>query len=214
VKVRIYEDRIEVFYGDIHQLTIERLLGRNGHRIDYRHIIWSLVDKPGAFPRYRYREELFPGLLFRRAYDALCEAFGHGREADLHYLRILHQAASVSESEVEAALALMLETHVTPDADRVQELVQPKQPEVPQMAPYGIRRSARGGRGGAVMTHTNVTPQGLDVLLRAPHLPARHEVDCVQTRVQMQTPETSQIWPYVAYSAESDNLTMSMGVPS
>ncbi len=64
------------------------------------------------------------------------------------------------------------------------------------------------------MTHTNVTPQGLDVLLRAPHLPARHEVDCVQTRVQMQTPETSQIWPYVAYSAESDNLTMSMGVPS
>jgi hypothetical protein len=136
VKVRIYEDRIEVFYGDIHQLTIERLLGRNGHRIDYRHIIWSLVDKPGAFPRYRYREELFPGLLFRRAYDALCEAFGHGREADLHYLRILHQAASVSESEVEAALALMLETHVTPDADRVQELVQPKQPEVPQMAPY------------------------------------------------------------------------------
>lgn len=136
VKVRIYEDRLEVFYGDIHQLTIERLLGRNGHRIDYRHIIWSLVDKPGAFPRYRYREELFPGLLFRRAYDALCEAFGHGREADLHYLRILHQAASVSESEVEAALALMLETHVTPDADRVQELVQPKQPEVPQMAPY------------------------------------------------------------------------------
>ncbi len=136
VKVRIYEDRLEVFYGDIHQLTTERLLGRNGHRIDYRHIIWSLVDKPGAFPRYRYREELFPGLLFRRAYDALCEAFGHGREADLHYLRILRQAAAVSETEVEAALELMLDTNVTPDADRVQEMVQPKQPEVPQMAPY------------------------------------------------------------------------------
>lgn len=94
------------------------------------------------------------------------------------------------------------------------------------------------------MTHTNVTPQGLDVLLRAPHLPTRHEVDCVQTRVQMQTPETPQIvlyaantaecdriqtpeqlqtsetpetpqiGPYVAYSAKSDNLTMSRGVPS
>lgn len=67
VKVRIYEDRLEVFYGGTHQLTMERLLGRNGHRIDYRHIIWSLVKKPGAFPRYVYREDLFPSLLFRRA---------------------------------------------------------------------------------------------------------------------------------------------------
>ena len=136
VKVRIYEDRLEVYYGDIYQLTTERLLGRNGHRIDYRHVIWSLVEKPGAFPRYRYREDLFPSLVFRRAYDALCEAFGHGREADLHYLRILRQAASVSESEVETALELMLDTQVIPDADRVCDLVEPKQPEVPQMEPY------------------------------------------------------------------------------
>ena len=42
------------------QLTCERLPGRNGHRINYRHMIWSLVRKPGAFARYRYREELFP----------------------------------------------------------------------------------------------------------------------------------------------------------
>ena len=31
-------------------------------------------SKPGAFARYRYREELFPTLIFRRAYDALSEA--------------------------------------------------------------------------------------------------------------------------------------------
>ncbi len=30
-------------------MSIERLRGRNGHRINYRHIIWSLVRKPGAF---------------------------------------------------------------------------------------------------------------------------------------------------------------------
>lgn len=138
VKVRIYEDRLEVFYGGTHQLTMERLLGRNGHRIDYRHIIWSLVKKPGAFPHYVYRDDLFPSLLFRRAYDVLCEEFGHGRKADLHYLRILHQAAAVSESEVEAALGLIMEAKVTPDADRVKELVQPKQPEVPEMARYVV----------------------------------------------------------------------------
>jgi hypothetical protein len=60
VRVRIFETRLEVFYGGRHQLTIERLRGDGGHRIDYRHIIWSLVRKPGAFARYRYREELFP----------------------------------------------------------------------------------------------------------------------------------------------------------
>ena len=58
VKVRLYEDRLEVYFKGTHQLTVERQLGRNGHRIDYRHVIWSLVRKPGAFERYRYREEL------------------------------------------------------------------------------------------------------------------------------------------------------------
>ena len=38
-----------------------------GHqaRIDYRHLIASLVRKPGAFAGYLYREELFPRLSFR-----------------------------------------------------------------------------------------------------------------------------------------------------
>jgi len=29
------------------------------------------VRKPGAFARYRFREALFPSLVFRQAYDAL-----------------------------------------------------------------------------------------------------------------------------------------------
>jgi hypothetical protein len=60
VKVRIYEQRIEILFADRVEFACERLRGRNLRRIDYRHIIWSLVQKPGAFKRYRYREELFP----------------------------------------------------------------------------------------------------------------------------------------------------------
>jgi len=48
-----------------------RLLGTGQLAIDYRHVIWSLVRKPGAFAHYRYRDDLFPSLTFRRAYDAL-----------------------------------------------------------------------------------------------------------------------------------------------
>ena len=71
VKARIFEDKIEVWYRGVEQLSCERLRGERRHRIDYRHVIWSLVRKPGAFARYVYREELFPSVIFRRTYDAI-----------------------------------------------------------------------------------------------------------------------------------------------
>jgi len=133
VKVRIYEDRLEVYYKDVLQLTTERLVGRNGRRIDYRHVIWSLVRKPGAFPRYKYREEFFPSVIFRKAYDILAEALASERQADINYLRILHLAASEMECEVETALELLLEQGTTPLADEVKELVKPREPELPEI---------------------------------------------------------------------------------
>ena len=123
VRVRIFDDRLEVFYHGQYQMTVERLLGRFGHRINYRHIIWSLVRKPGAFPRYKYREDLFPSLTFRRAYDLLSEALASVREADINYLRILHLAASTMESDVETALELLLEEGTLPEANLVKDLV-------------------------------------------------------------------------------------------
>ena len=132
VRVRVYEDRLEVYYGSQHQLSVERLLGRNGHRINYRHVIRSLVRKPGAFERYRYREELFPTLVFRRAYDTLVEALT-GWEADVEYLRVLHLAARTLESEVETALELLLTDKTLPIADHVRALVEPAAPQVPDL---------------------------------------------------------------------------------
>jgi transposase len=133
VRVRIFERRLEVFYGNKYQLTVERLSGRNGHRINYRHIIWSLIRKPGAFERYRYREDLFPSLTFRRAYDALCES-RETRKADVEYVRLLHLAASTMEEDVDQALKLLLEAGTDPTSERVRELVSPERPEVPVIA--------------------------------------------------------------------------------
>lgn len=133
VNVHTYDDRLEVFYGGKRQFSLERLIGKGGHHIDYRHIIWSLVQKPGAFLRYRYREELFPQRAFRLTYDALTDALGEGHEADVNYLRILHLAASVSEEDTEAALGLLLEEKKIPMADLVKALVQPRTPQIPQM---------------------------------------------------------------------------------
>jgi len=122
VKVRLFEERIEVWYAGHLQLACDRLRGRDLHRIDYRHIIWSLVRKPGAFARYVYREELFPSVVFRRAYDAI-QTPHPGIKGDVEYLRILHLAASNLEADVEAALSLLFAEEKTITADAVKALM-------------------------------------------------------------------------------------------
>ena len=115
------------------QLEIERLRGEGRHRINYRHIIWSLVQKPGAFRRYKYREDLFPTVTFRRGYDALQQVHTD-RKSDVEYLRVLHLAASTMESEVEAAIELLLQAEQAPDFDAVKALVAPTEAVVPEIA--------------------------------------------------------------------------------
>ena len=107
VLVRISDRTVEVLYGGRRQLVIERLLGEGRSRIDYRHVIESLVRKPWAFARYRHRESMFPTPVFRRAYDALAESLPE-RPAELDYLRVLHLAARTMQCDVEAALEQIL----------------------------------------------------------------------------------------------------------
>ena len=121
VLVRVRAEVLEVYLGTSHLLTMPRLLGHGQHRIDYRHVIWSLVRKPGAFAHYRYRDDLFPSLPFRRAYDALVGS--QAGRADRSYLRVLHLAASTSEGEVDAALTLLLDQGAAPTFDAVRDLV-------------------------------------------------------------------------------------------
>ena len=67
LRVRLHADIVELDYRGERVATMERLIGRDTHRIDYRHIIHALVRKPGAFRRYVFREALFPSLEFRRS---------------------------------------------------------------------------------------------------------------------------------------------------
>ena len=129
VDVRLYAERIEVYYAGARVAEMERLRGRGHAAIDYRHLIGSLVRKPGAFARYRYREALFPSLAFRYAFDAL--EGRHGGRADVEYVRILHLAATAGESAVEAVLATLLERGELRDFAQVQAAIRPARPETP-----------------------------------------------------------------------------------
>lgn len=131
VEVRQYPDVLEIRYADKVIETIPRLRQRGAVRIDYRHIIWSLVRKPGAFARYRYREELFPTTTFRLAYDALCG--WRGERADVEYVRILHLAASTMETRVEQALSQVLQSGKPFDYVAVKTLAKPEEVAIPEV---------------------------------------------------------------------------------
>ena len=121
VRVWLFEDKIEVYVADELQLCCERLRGRGLRRIDYRHVIKSLVRKPGGFSRY-VREEMFPSVAFRRAYDAI-QTPARGTKGDLEYLRILDLAASTMEADVTLALEVLLSEGATITAAAVKALI-------------------------------------------------------------------------------------------
>jgi hypothetical protein len=107
VRVRLYAEEIQVWYAQRQIDTFARLRGVGKHHIQYRHIIDWLVRKPGAFENYRYRDDLYPTIHFRIAYDQLQQAFAPAR-ANKEYLRILQYAALLSEVAVESALSHLI----------------------------------------------------------------------------------------------------------
>jgi hypothetical protein len=141
VTVRIYEWHIEVYYRQKKVETMTRLVGQKKCQINYRHLIDSLLRKPGGFRNYRYREFLFPSLVFRQAWEQL-EQWYSPRKADLTYLRVLRLAARHSESEVVAALSLLLVNTTRWNELDVEQLVHPQMmAKTPMVAPPVINLS-------------------------------------------------------------------------
>lgn len=112
VIVRVYEWQIEIWYANQCIETLPRATGVQRYQVNYRHVIDSLLRKPGGFRNYRYRDHLFPLEVFRQAWEALNRRLPP-RQADLTYLRILKQAALGLEADVAQALTLLLEQNQT-----------------------------------------------------------------------------------------------------
>lgn len=121
LKVFVYYDRLKIFYGRLLVEECERQKP-GGKCINYRHLIFHLLRKPGAFRNYQFREELFPRKIYRQAYDALRS--DNDQTADKEYLRILHHAAVDGETVVASALQQLLEAGKVPAADVVKALYQ------------------------------------------------------------------------------------------
>jgi len=108
LRAHAYETHIDLFYKNEKLITLIRKLGDRGSSVDYRHLIYSLLRKPGAFACYKYKEEMFPTINFRKFYDRLIKN-SNERKAAILYLQTLKLATEVTECEVDSALEQLLE---------------------------------------------------------------------------------------------------------
>ena len=78
LRVRLYDDRLDVFIGGTHLMTLPRgrahPSGKHDQVVDYRHVIHSLRRKPMALLNLVYRDQLFPREAYRRTFDAPARA--------------------------------------------------------------------------------------------------------------------------------------------
>ena len=123
IQVRLYMERLEIWYAQKKIDILPRLRGEGKHKINYRHIIDSLIRKPGAFENYRYRDAMFPTSRFRIAYDNLKKRYTQ-RSAAKRYLNILNMAAKESEIAVDNALRVLIDKSMDICKEQVEILMQ------------------------------------------------------------------------------------------
>ena len=121
VYVKLYAETVEVWYGQKKVESMPRIRGKQGHRIEYRHIIKWLVRKPGAFENYRYKDDMFPTIRFRMAYDYLKD--NKPGRANKEYLKILNLAAQETETGVDEALRRLFDEAKIISAEAVENIL-------------------------------------------------------------------------------------------
>ena len=139
LNVRLYDDRLECFLGSTQLLTLRRGRpprgsGKHGHVVDYHHVIHALRKKPMALINVVYRDQLFPGRAYARAFGALLarESEKQACRTMVGLLALAHDRACELElaqanADVGPALKQMGGEAVTQgvDRDRLAQLRQP-----------------------------------------------------------------------------------------
>ena len=138
VKVHVHAEYLELFYAQKLLERIPRLRGEKKHFIQYRHVIDSLIRKPGAFENYKYKQDMFPTTGFRMLYDGLLKAKSP-RTAAKEYLKVLNLAAKENESLVDEAIRILIQTGTQIiDSQTVNELYsglkQSGSPRIPEIS--------------------------------------------------------------------------------
>jgi transposase InsO family protein len=146
LRVRLYDDRLEVYLGGTHQFTLPRGRahpnGRHGHVVDYRHVIHSLRRKPMALMGLVYRDQLFPRQAYARAFEAMVGKLPvrTACRTMVDLLALAHERAC--EAELAARLDADLKAGRLPDLKSLRVLFSPDAGAVPDIVVSHVPLSA------------------------------------------------------------------------
>jgi transposase InsO family protein len=119
LRVRLYDDRLDVFVGGTRLMTLPRghatASGKRDHVVDYRHVIHALRRKPMALLNLVYRDQLFPRDAYRQTFDRLLEQLPAKSACHLmvNLLALAHERGC--EAELATLLAADLDAAQLPD---------------------------------------------------------------------------------------------------
>ena len=119
LRVRLFDERVEVFMGGTHLMTLSRgrahANGKHDQVVNYHHVIHSLRKKPMALLGLVYRDKLFPRPEYRRAFDVLVEQLPDKQACKIavELLALAHDRGC--ERELAEELAKVLDSGNLPD---------------------------------------------------------------------------------------------------
>jgi hypothetical protein len=137
LRVRLHDDRLEVFLGGTHLMTLPRGRGygdrRRAHVVDYRHVIHTLRAKPMALPGLVYRDQLFPRDAYRHLYDAAMAALPEKAACRLVVgaLALAHERGC--EADLAADIDAQLGAGVMPDLAELRARFAPRSGALPEV---------------------------------------------------------------------------------
>lgn len=137
LRVRLYDDRLELFMGGTCLMTMTRgraeANGKHGHVVDYRHVIHSLRRKPMALLGLVYRDSLFPRDAYRRTFERLleCSSERTACRTMVELLGIAHDRGC--EAELGALLEQDIADKRLPDLDAVRARFAPDPGSLPEV---------------------------------------------------------------------------------
>ena len=92
--VRLYDNRLELFYGTDFVLELERVYASKGTRarsVNYQHVIDALVKKPRAFRNSKLRDDLLPDDNYRAIWQYVDDTLTADK-ASYYLVKLLHLA--------------------------------------------------------------------------------------------------------------------------
>nr|WP_164881868.1 IS21 family transposase [Sinirhodobacter populi] len=135
LRVRLFDDRLEVFSGGTHLLTLPRgraqANGKHDQVMNYHHVIHSRRKKPMALLNLAYRDKLFPRSEYRRVWEAYSTARAERQACKItvELLALAHDRGCEAELAIE--LAHILESGDLPDVTALRGRFSPDPAKLP-----------------------------------------------------------------------------------